>query len=69
MFKVRIIAILIALALTALTIYLIPIVVYHYKSFVGGLDGEQQIWFSWAQAFIGFSIAAYCFWRWKRKSK
>jgi hypothetical protein len=68
MLKVRIIAIIITLALTALTIYLVPIVVYHYTSFVDSLSGQQRTWFSVLQAFIGFAIAAYGFWRWKKKS-
>jgi len=68
MLKIRIIAIIIALALTALTIYLVPIIAHHYISFVNSLNPQEKTWFSWAQAFIGFAIAAYAFWRWKKKS-
>jgi len=67
MLKVRIIAIIIALVLTALTIYLVPIIVYHYTGFVSGLSKEQQVWFNWGQVVIGFLIAAYGFSRWKKK--
>ncbi|RYY76897.1 MAG: hypothetical protein EOO52_05230 [Gammaproteobacteria bacterium] len=67
MLKVRIIAVIIALILTALTVYLVPIVASYYMNFMGNLNEQERIWFSWAQAFIGFSIAAFGFWRWKKK--
>ena len=68
MLKVRIIALIIALILTVLTVYLVPIIANHYMRFVGGLSDQERSWFSWLQAIIGFSIAAYGFWRWKKKS-
>jgi hypothetical protein len=68
MLKVRIIAIIIALVLTVLTIYLVPIIVHHYVSFMDSLNAQQRTWFSVLQACVGFTIAAYGFWRWKKKS-
>lgn len=67
MLKIRIIAALIAIAFTALTIYLIPIITYHYNAFVSGLSHDQQIWLNWAQALLGGVIGFYGFWLWKRK--
>lgn len=69
MLKIRIIAIVIALVLTLLTIQLIPIVTHHYMSFVDGLNKEQRAWLAWAQSGLGFAVAAVAFWLWRRKAK
>ena len=67
MLKVRIIAIVIALLLTALTVYLVPIAIDYYNSFSSGLSEEERGKFYWAQAGVGFLIAAVGFWGWKKK--
>jgi len=67
MLKVRIIAALVAIVLTVLTIYLVPKIAYFYTSFVGGLSHDQQTRFSIFQAILGASIAAYGLWRWRKK--
>jgi H+/Cl- antiporter ClcA len=69
MLKIRIIAALIALAFTALTIYLVPKVMYYYTSLVNGLSHDQQIWLNWAQALIGGAIGLFSFWLWKKKKR
>jgi hypothetical protein len=69
MLKVRIIAVIIALVLTALTVYLVPIIANHYMSFVGSLNEQERVWFSWVQAGLGFLVAGFGFWQWKKKSK
>jgi hypothetical protein len=70
MLKIRIIAVIIAILLTIGTVYLVPVLVYHYKNLVGGFSKDQQIWFNWFQAAVGALIAIYGFWRWKKsKSK
>jgi type II secretory pathway component PulF len=69
MLKIRIIAALIAVAFTALTVYLVPKVAFYYTSFVNGLSHDQQLWLNWAQALLGGVIALIGFWLWKKKSK
>ena len=67
MLKIRIIAVLIAIVLTLVTIYVVPRVVYMYTHFVSGLSHEQNIWFSGSQILLGAALAGYGFWRWKKK--
>lgn len=67
MLKVRIIAALIAITLTALTIYIAPYVIGFYQSWSAGLSPQGRQWFNWSQAGIGLLIAAYGFWLWKKK--
>lgn len=69
MLKVRIIAGVIAIILTLITIYVVPIIAYHYTNFANGLTKDQRQWFNGIQVVIGFSIAIYGFWRWKKKNK
>jgi hypothetical protein len=66
MLKIRIIAALIALVLTALTIYLAPFVIDFYQSWSAGLTPQGRLWFNWSQAAIGVLIAVYGFWLWKK---
>lgn len=66
MLKIRILASLIAIVLTALTIFLVP---YIYTGYVY-LGANHPKVFQWAQAGIGFAVAGLAYWRWKkRKSK
>ena len=67
MLKIRVIAVLIAIVLTLLTIYIVPYIAYYYTSFVSGLSHDQQIWFNWAQAGLGALAAVYGYWSWKKK--
>lgn len=69
MLKIRIIAVLIAIVLTLLTIYLVPKVVYGYTHFVNGLSHDQQAWFNGSQILLGAAVAGYGFWRWKKKKR
>ena len=67
MLKVRIIAALIAIVLTALTIYIAPYVINFYQNWSAGLSPQRRQWFNWSQAGIGALIAVYGFWLWKKK--
>jgi type II secretory pathway component PulF len=67
MLKIRIIAVLIAIVLTLLTIYLVPRVVFMYTHFASGLSQDQKVWFNGGQALLGAVLAGYSFWCWKKK--
>lgn len=67
MLKIRIIAALLAIVLTIITIYLVPKIAYFYTSFVHGLSHDQQLWFNLIQALLGVLLAGYGYWRWKKK--
>ena len=69
MLKIRIIAVLIAIVLTLLTIYFVPKVVFMYTHFVSGLNHDQKVWFNGGQALLGAALAGYGFWRWKKRSQ
>jgi hypothetical protein len=67
MLKLRIFAVLIAVVLTLVTIYLVPKIVFMYTHFVGNLDQDQKEWFNGSQILLGAALAGYGFWRWKKK--
>ena len=67
MLKVRIIAALIAIVLTILTIYLVPYVIDFYQRWSAGLSPQGRQWFNWSQAVVGGLIALYGVWLWKKK--
>jgi hypothetical protein len=66
MLKVRIIAALIAIVLTAITIYLAPFVIAFFQHWHGGLSPQARQLFNWSQAGIGALMAVYGFWLWKK---
>ena len=67
MLKIRIFAVLIAIVLTLITIYLVPKIVFGYMHFVDGLNQDQKGWFNGSQILLGAALAGYSFWRWKKK--
>jgi len=69
MLKIRIIAVLIAIVLTLLTIYFVPKVALIYTHFVSALSQDQKVWFNGGQALLGAAVAGYGFWRWKKKKR
>lgn len=68
MLKVRILAAIVAILLTLLTIYLLPKIVYAYTGFMEGLNDDQRLKFSVFQALLGAVLGVYGWWLW-RKSK
>jgi hypothetical protein len=70
MLKIRIIAAIISLALTALTLYIAPKIYFAYVHWSESLTPEQQNWFNGSQIMLGGLLAAIGFWLWKKqKSK
>lgn len=69
MLKVRILAVIIAILLTLLTIYLLPKVVYAYTSFMDGLDSDQRLKFSLFQSMVGAALGVYGWWLWRKSRK
>ena len=67
MLKVRIVAATIAILLTLATAYIAPWIIYSYKHWISHLSATQQQFFNLSQVVIGVLIAAYGFWRWKKK--
>lgn len=69
MLKIRIIAVIIAILLTLLTIYVTPKIMYAYTEFVDGLDKDQRLKFSLFQSALGAAIAGYGWWLWRKSKK
>jgi hypothetical protein len=69
MLKIRIIAALIALVLTALTLYIGPKIYFAYVHWSDSLTTEQQSWFNFGQILLGVALAVFGFWQWKKKTK
>ncbi|GGY77109.1 hypothetical protein GCM10011613_22030 [Cellvibrio zantedeschiae] len=69
MLKVRILAAIVAILLTLLTIYLLPKIVYTYTSFMDGMSPDQRTAFSLFQALLGAALGVYGWWLWKKSKK
>ena len=66
MLKIHILAAIIAIVLTALTVFLMPYVYWGYL-YLG--ENYPKV-FQWAQVVLGFGVAGLAYWRWeKRKVK
>lgn len=65
MLKIRILAAIIAIVLTALTMFLVP---HIYTGYVYLAQHYPNV-FDWAQVALGFTIAGLAYWRWKKKRK
>jgi hypothetical protein len=63
MLKIHILAAIIAVVLTALTVLLVP---YIYTGYVY-LGANYPKAFQWVQVAIGFGIAGLAYWRWKKR--
>ncbi len=66
MLKVRILAALMAIVLTLLTIWVLPKIVYAYTTFMDGLTADQKTTYSLAQAALGAALGGYGWWLWKK---
>lgn len=67
MLKIRLIAALVALVMTLLTIYLIPIAAALYTGWTRSLNTQEQQWFSYSQIALGAVVALAALWHWKKK--
>lgn len=67
MLKIRLIAALVAIVMTLITIYLIPILIAAYTGWTNTLDAQEQQWFLYSQAALGALIALTALWQWKKK--
>lgn len=69
MLKIKIFALLFALAMTLLTIYLIPIIYSAYMHWTDSLNPQQQQWFNYCQAILGILVALLALWHWKKSKR
>jgi hypothetical protein len=69
MLKIRIIAALIALVLTPITLYIGYKIYFAYIGWSESLTPEQHNWFVWSQILLGMVLALVGFWQWKKKTK
>ena len=69
MLKIRVLALLISLVLTALTLYIGPKIYFAYAHWSDSLSPEQQQLINVSQIFVGILIAVIGFWLWKRKAR
>lgn len=69
MLKIRIIAALISLVLTALTLYIGPKIYFAYVHWSESLTPGQQGLLNWSQVLLGAVLAVVGFWLWKKKAK
>ncbi|MFO1390086.1 hypothetical protein [Cellvibrio sp.] len=69
MLKVRIIAAILAILLTLITIWAVPKIAFAYMTFMDGLTPEQRTSYGVAQAILGAAVACYGLWLWKKKAK
>ncbi len=69
MLKIRILALLISLVLTALTLYIGPKIYFAYIRWSDSLYPDQQQLINISQIFVGILIAVVGFWLWKRKAR
>lgn len=67
MLKIRLIAASIAIVMTLITIYLIPVIYTAYTHWSDSLNPQQKQWFLYSQAALGAVIALTALWRWKKK--
>ncbi len=67
MLKVRIIAALIAIVLTILTVYLVPYVINFFQVWTEGMTPQGRQWFNWSQVGVGVLIALYGLSLWRKK--
>lgn len=69
MLKVRIIAAVLAILLTLITIWAVPKIAFAYMTFMDGLTPGQRTTYGIAQAMLGAAVAGYGLWLWKKKAK
>lgn len=67
MLKIRLIAALVAIVMTLITIYLIPILIVAYTGWTDSLNAQERQWFLYSQAALGALIALAALWHWKKK--
>jgi len=67
MLKIRLIAASVAIVMTLITIYLVPIIYAAFTHWSDSLNAQQQQWFLYSQIVLGAAIALIAFWRWKKK--
>ncbi len=66
MLNAKLLAALIAIVMTLLTIYVVPLIYHFYVHWSDSLSHEQQQWFNYSQIVLGALLASFAIWQWKR---
>ena len=69
MLNTKLIAAAIAIVMTLLTIYIVPLIYRFYVQWSDSLSPEHQQWYNYSQILLGLLLAGFALWQWRRKRR